>query len=82
MTLEDYMTIRELAKYSRVGVNTLYRAIQERELAHLVIGAKKVLVSKEDFKKWFDTKKRLPLSETISARQSKAKPPVFALTKQ
>lgn len=57
-----YFTVTELAAYSRIGVNTLYRAMRNRELRHAVVGQKKI-IARKDFEAWLKKRTKIALSE-------------------
>ncbi|MBX9877224.1 MAG: helix-turn-helix domain-containing protein [Candidatus Obscuribacterales bacterium] len=46
-----YFTVNELSEYSRIGINTLYRAMRNRELKHSSVGQKKI-IARKDFESW------------------------------
>ena len=57
-----YFTVAELAEYSRIGVNTLYRALRNRELRHACVGQKKI-IARKDFESWFKKRTKMALDE-------------------
>jgi len=57
-----YFTVAELAEYSRIGVNTLYRALRNRELRHACVGQKKI-VARKDFEAWLKKRTKMALDE-------------------
>jgi hypothetical protein len=62
---QEFFTIRQLAAFSQIGINVLYRAVKERELAHFVSGSKKIIVQKKDFLRWFDAHKEQSKQESL-----------------
>ncbi len=62
----EYFTMSELSEYSRVGICILYKAIRNREVAHMRLG-RKVIVSKVDYDTWFkkQTKQPVPYEQVI-----------------
>jgi excisionase family DNA binding protein len=75
---QDYFTVQQLAKYSHIGVKTLYQAVRDREIKHVKIG-KKVIIKKRDFEDWFDRKAKTTLPDTtIPALTPVSKKPVFS----
>lgn len=57
-----YFTVAELAEYSRIGVNTLYRALRNRELRHACVGQKKI-IARKDFEAWLKKRTKMALHE-------------------
>src|SRR5271154_2109958 len=57
-----YFTVTELSEYSRIGVNTLYRALRNRELRHAVIGQKKI-IARKDFEAWLKKRTKMALHD-------------------
>jgi len=57
-----YFTVAELAEYSRIGVNTLYRALRNRELRHACVGQKKI-IARKDFENWLKKRTRMAQDE-------------------
>ena len=56
-----YFTVAELAEYSRVVVNTLYRALRNRELRHACVGQKKI-IARKDFDAWLNKRTKMVMA--------------------
>jgi len=56
---EEFMSIEEVAKYLGVWKETVYRYIHDTKtpLPAMKISRKKILVKKEDLKKWLEDRK-------------------------
>lgn len=53
--LEPLYTIPEVAKYLRLSKSQVYSMIQKKEIPHIRLGERQIVVRKSDLAKWIDS---------------------------